>query len=75
MKSNAAKRAAQTNAKSTVAGGDGPTMSVPAAGRKYFNLARNASYAAAARGEIPCLRIGGRLRAIVAKLDAMVSAE
>jgi hypothetical protein len=49
-----------------------PTMSVPEAGKHYFNLGRNASYDAARRGEIPVIKIGGRLRAIVAKLDEMV---
>jgi hypothetical protein len=49
-----------------------PTMPVPAAGRKYFGLGRNASYAAAKRGEIPTMRINKRLFAIVAKLDRMV---
>jgi hypothetical protein len=39
------------------------TISVPEAGRRYFNLSRNASYAAADRGEIPTLRIG-RLRRV-----------
>jgi hypothetical protein len=31
------------------------TLSVPEAGRLYFDLARNASYEAARRGEIPTL--------------------
>jgi hypothetical protein len=43
-----------------------PTMSVPAAGRKYFGLAKNASYEAAKRGEIPTIKIGSRLFAVVA---------
>jgi hypothetical protein len=38
------------------------TMSVPAAGKLYFGLSRNAAYAAAARGEIPTIRIGRLLR-------------
>lgn len=50
------------------------TLSVPEAGRLYFNLGRNASYAAAARGRIPTIRVGGRLRAIVAALDDMLAA-
>jgi len=29
------------------------TLSVPEAGREYFNLGRNAAYAAASRGDIP----------------------
>ena len=31
------------------------TITVPEAGRKYFGLCRNASYDAAARGEIPVI--------------------
>jgi hypothetical protein len=49
-----------------------PTMPVPEAGRRYFDLGRNASYDAARRGEIPTIRIGSRLFAVVAALDRMV---
>jgi hypothetical protein len=49
-----------------------PTMSVPAAGRKYFGLAKNASYEAAKRGEIPTIKIGSRLFAVVAALERML---
>jgi hypothetical protein len=49
-----------------------PTMPIQAAGWKYFGLGRNASYEAAKRGEIPTVKIGGRLRALVAVLDKMV---
>ena len=38
------------------------TMSVPAAGKLYFGLSRNAAYAAAARGDIPTIRVGRLLR-------------
>jgi len=48
------------------------TMDVPEAGRLYFGLGRNASYEAARRGDIPTIRIGGRLRAVVAALDRML---
>ena len=48
------------------------TISVPEAGRRYFDLAKNAAYAAAARGEIPVIRIGGRLRVPVAQLERML---
>jgi hypothetical protein len=50
-----------------------PTMSVPAAGRRYFGLARNASYAAAARGELPTIRVGGRIFVKVAALEKMLA--
>jgi hypothetical protein len=50
------------------------TLSVPEAGRRYFDLSRNAAYAAAERGEIPTIRIGRLLRvpirALERKLDA-----
>ena len=53
---------------------EGPkTMSVPEAGRRYFGLAKNASYAAAARREIPTIRIGGRLRVPVVALERMLA--
>ncbi len=38
------------------------TLSVPDAGKIYFNLGRNASYDAAHRGDIPTIRIGRILR-------------
>jgi hypothetical protein len=41
---------------------DPKTLSVPEAGRRYYNLSRNASYDAARRGEIPTIRIGRLLR-------------
>jgi Helix-turn-helix domain len=48
------------------------TISVPAAGKEYFGLAKNAAYAAAARGEIPVIRIGGRLRVPVIQLERLL---
>jgi hypothetical protein len=48
-------------------------LSVPEAGREYFDLGRNASYAAAARGEIPTIRIGSRLRVPIVRLDQMLA--
>jgi hypothetical protein len=49
------------------------TISVPEAGARYFGLSRNASYAAAARGEIPTVSIGRLkrvpVRAMERKLD------
>lgn len=48
------------------------TISVPEAGRRYFGLSRNASYAAAERGEIPALRIGRLLRVPVRAMEAML---
>ena len=48
------------------------TMSVPEAGRRYFNIGKNASYDAAKRGEIPVIKIGSRLRVPVSALDRML---
>src|SRR5262252_9872128 len=45
------------------------TLAVPEAGRKYFGLGRNASYAAAKRGDIPTIQIGRLLRAPVVALE------
>jgi len=48
------------------------TISVPETGRRYFNLARNAAYEAARRGDLPVIRIGGRLRVPVVALERML---
>ena len=34
------------------------TISVPEAGRRYFDMSRGASYDAARRGDIPIVKIG-----------------
>jgi hypothetical protein len=48
------------------------TTTVPEAGKKYFGLNRNAAYAAAARGEIPTLRIGRLLRVPIKAVERML---
>jgi len=48
------------------------TISVPEAGKRYFGLCRNASYEAAARGQIPVVRIGKLLRVPVRALERML---
>ena len=45
------------------------TLAVPEAGRRYFDLGRNASYAAAKRGDIATIRIGRLLRVPVIALE------
>src|SRR5262249_13001858 len=45
------------------------TLPVPEAGRRYFGLGRNASYAAAKRGDIPTVRVGRLLRAPIVALE------
>jgi hypothetical protein len=48
------------------------TISVPEAGQRYFGLSRNAAYEAAARGDIPTIRIGRLLRVPVRALERML---
>lgn len=48
------------------------TLSVPEAGRVYFDLGRDASYEAAKRGQIPTIRIGRLLRVPVIALERML---
>ena len=51
------------------------TLSVPEAGRRYFNLSRNASYEAAHRGEIPTIPVGRLLRVPVRRLERMLDGD
>jgi hypothetical protein len=48
------------------------TISVPEAGKRYFGLSRGSSYAAAASGQIPTIRIGRILRVPVIALERML---
>jgi Helix-turn-helix domain len=48
------------------------TISVPEAGRRYFGLSRNGSYDAAARGDIPTIKIGRLLRVPVRALERIL---
>jgi hypothetical protein len=45
------------------------TISVPEAGERYYGLSRNASYAAAARGDIPTVRVGRLLRVPIRAME------
>jgi hypothetical protein len=45
------------------------TLSIVEAGKIYFDLSRNGSYAAAKRGDIPTIKIGGKFRVPVAALE------
>jgi hypothetical protein len=49
------------------------TLPVPEAGRKYFNLGRNASYEAAKRGDIPTIKIGRKISAVIPALERMLA--
>jgi len=44
-------------------------MSIPEAGRHFFDLGRSASYSAAKNGFIPTINLGTRKRAIVAAIE------
>jgi hypothetical protein len=48
------------------------TLSVPEAGKKYFSLSRNAAYDAAARGEIPTVKVGRLLRVPVRAMERIL---
>jgi len=48
------------------------TLSIPEAGRKYFGLSKNGSYEAAARGEIPTIKIGKKLFVPVRAMEALL---
>jgi hypothetical protein len=45
------------------------TLTVPEAGRQYFDLGRNASYEVARRGDIPTIKIGRLLRVPVGAME------
>jgi hypothetical protein len=47
---------------------DQPTLDVPTAGRLAYDLGRAAAYAAAARGDLPTIRIGRKIRVPTAAL-------
>jgi hypothetical protein len=48
------------------------TISVPEAGRRYFGLSRGGSYEAAARGDLPTIRIGRLLRVPVKAMELLL---
>jgi excisionase family DNA binding protein len=48
------------------------TISVPEAGRKYLGLSRTGSYDAAARGEIPVIKVGKLRRVPVRAMEALL---
>ena len=45
------------------------TLTVPEAGKRHFDLGRNASYEAARRGDIPTIKIGRLLRVPVVQME------
>jgi len=48
---------------------------VPEAGQRYFGLGRNASYAAATRGDLPTIKVGGRIFVSIPALERMLNCE
>jgi hypothetical protein len=54
---------------STTPTGAHKTITVPDAGRIYYGIGRNAAYAAAARGDIPTIKVGRLLRVPVAAME------
>ena len=61
-----------TGGRQKMTNGAEKTISVPEAGRRYFDLCRGASYEAAKRGDIPAIRIGRLLRVRVRALERML---
>jgi hypothetical protein len=51
------------------------TLTVPEAGKLYFGLSRHGSYQAAARGDIPVIKVGRLLRVPVAAMERIVAAD
>lgn len=48
------------------------TLSVPQAGKQYFGLSRGVSYAAAANGQIPTIKIGKIIRVPIVAVERML---
>ena len=48
------------------------TITVPEAGKRYYGLSRDASYAAAQRGDIPTIRVGRLLRVPVRAMERLL---
>lgn len=51
---------------------DVPTLQVPVAGRLAFGLGKSASYAAAKAGDLPTIRVNGRLLVPTAALRQLL---
>jgi hypothetical protein len=49
------------------------TLSIPEAGARYFGLSTNGSYDAAARGEIPYIKIGRLKRVPVVAMERIMT--
>jgi hypothetical protein len=51
------------------------TMSVPAAGKRYFGLGKYASYQAAAEGTIPTIKIGRLMKALPRQIERKLAGD
>jgi hypothetical protein len=51
---------------------DEKTLSVPEAGKRYFDLSRNGSYVAVRLGMIPVIKLGKKLRVPIIALERML---
>jgi hypothetical protein len=51
---------------------DEKTLTVPEAGRRYFDLSPATSWAAAKRGDIPTIRIGKLIRVPIVAMERML---
>jgi hypothetical protein len=52
--------------------GSAKTLSVPEAGKRYFDLSRGGAYAAARAGTIPTIRVGWLLKVPVAAMEKLL---
>jgi hypothetical protein len=59
--------------KKTTTGATPFTEDVPTLGKRLLGLGRQSSYAAAKRGEIPTIKIGGKLRGLTRVLEARLA--
>jgi len=48
------------------------TLTVPEAGKLYYDLCKSGSYEAAKRGDIPTIRVGRLLRVPIAAMDRKI---
>jgi hypothetical protein len=67
-----AEAAPKATLPSSIATIETKTLTVPQAGAIYFGLAKDASYNAARRGEIPVIRMGRTLRVPIVRLERML---
>jgi hypothetical protein len=47
------------------------TCPVPEAGKRFFGMSKSGSYAAARRGDLPTVRVGGKVLANIPAIERM----